>query len=164
MTNFEALTPNSFALLTEVEATLRIEAVCSKYEHFIDREAAMAEWILFQRVIQLPLYKKMDLGGCLEHILHPNLDTYLNLGRLGAIGVSLPVTSVNCERGISGYDTIKTDGRNMLSVQHMDNLLRLFLEAPGLEQFDFIRAFNLWLNERERRSFASIIKGAKVSE
>ena len=56
-----------------------------------------------------------------------------------AIGLSVPLTSVNCERGISAYNEIKPDSRNSQSVTKTNMLIMLYLDETNLEEFDLDR-------------------------
>lgn len=123
----------------------------------------MVEWALLAAVIRDPQYRSLDLIGFLQDVLHPRKESYPNMARLAAIGVTLPMTSVNCERGISGYNAIKTDARNVLSVEHTDNLMQLYLESTELEMFDFDKAFRLWTQVKDRRGLSCMVKTAKVT-
>ena len=118
--------------------------------------------MMLYRVMQVPAYKSLDNKAFLELVLHPNKSTYQNLAKLAAIGVMLPVTSVNCERGISAYNAIKTDARIMIYVPHMDHLVTMYLQSPGLDKFDFERCFDLWVQIKDRRSYAYRVNKCQI--
>ena len=141
--------------------TTKIEALADNYHEFVSQEAVRQEWMVLYHVMRSSAYKHLDSNGCHEHLLHPNRETYSNISKLSAIGLTLPVTSVNCERGISAYNAIKTDARNMLSVTHMGNMLTMYLESPGLDNFDFERSFELWVKAKERRGYSSMVKDVR---
>lgn len=65
-------------------------------------------------------------------VLKPNENTrsYPNVTRLVKIALTTPVTSVNCERGFSQYNAIKTDTRNTQTVETANILVMLTTEAP----------------------------------
>ena len=108
MGDFQPLIPKDSRLLSHEEATSKIERLCQHYDAFIYREAAMAEWVILAHVLQRPMHANINMKDCVTHILYPSQDTYPNLSRLAAIGITLPMTSVNCGRGISAYNAIKT--------------------------------------------------------
>lgn len=70
----------------------------------------------------------------------------------------VPVTSVNCERGISPYNSIKTDSRSGLSVTSTDMLLMLSLEAKPIEKFDVDLAFSHWVMAKDRHGYVAMLK------
>ncbi len=74
------------------------------------------------------------------------------------MGVVIPVTSVECERGISRYSSTKTDSRCGLTVENTDNLLMLALEAKPLSTFNLPRAFELWISMKDRRGYNAMIR------
>ena len=69
--------------------------------------------------------------------IHSNFDLYLNIGRLYAIALTCPCTSVECERGFSKYNLIKTNHTNLLSVTHVTQLLLISIEGPPIHDFNF---------------------------
>ena len=73
-------------------------------------------------------------------------EMYPQISHLLSILVILPVSSVPCERGFSAANRIKTKLRNRLMVQSLDILLRISIEGPPIEQFDFTRGLALYKN------------------
>ena len=78
---------------------------------------------------------------------------YPQISYLLSIILILPVSSVPCERGFSAANRIKIKLRNRLIVQSLDILLRISIEGPPIEQFDFTRALALYKNIKQRRIF-----------
>ena len=37
----------------------------------------------------------------------------------------------------------------------------MYLESPGLDNFDFERSFELWVTAKERRGYSSMVKDVK---
>ena len=100
--------------------------------------------IPFLRCVILPL------AVYLCDLWNTYFQVYADMAKLFVIGLTLPVTSVNCERGISTYNLIKTDHRSQLHVSSMQHLLMLSLEAPGISDFDYDTAFQRWLTQTDR--------------
>ena len=113
------------------------------YHEFVSQEAVRQEWMVWYNVMRSPAFKHLDSKGCNEHLLHPNRETYSNISKLSA------------------YNAIKTDARNRLSVTHMGNMLTMYLESPGLDNFDFERSFELWVKVKERRGYSSMVKDVR---
>ncbi|PKY51658.1 hypothetical protein RhiirA4_468825 [Rhizophagus irregularis] len=64
---------------------------------------------------------------------------------------SIPFSSVDCERGFSKQNLIKTDLRNSLNIETLHFLMMVGLEEKDLFEFDFTRAIQIWNNECKRR-------------
>lgn len=62
-----------------------------------------------------------------------------------------PVSTVECERGFSRQNLIKTCLRNSLAMPTFNNLMRISIDGPGLEDFDFGGAFFKWKSMKSRR-------------
>lgn len=58
-----------------------------------------------------------------------------NLTKLAAIGLVLPVSTVDCERGFSALSRIKTDLRNRLSSRILNDLMTITVEGPHRVNF-----------------------------
>ena len=58
-----------------------------------------------------------------------------NFGKLAAVSLALPLTSVPCERGFSAQNRVHTALRNALSVQNINNKLSISHEA-NQDDFD----------------------------
>jgi hypothetical protein len=108
-----------------------------------------AEWLQLKPI--LIAHGRETLPDCYANFLHTNLDVYPNLGKLATIAVTAPVTSVNCERGVSCYNSIKTDSRAAMHVQTADTLMRLNLEAPSVRDFPYDEVFEQWIGQNDRR-------------
>jgi len=60
----------------------------------------------------------------------------------------IPVSTVDCERGFSRQNLIKTDLRNSLCPQNLENLMRISINE---EDIDFEVAFKKWSSVKQRR-------------
>ncbi|XP_071121930.1 zinc finger protein 862-like [Mytilus edulis] len=65
--------------------------------------------------------------------------------------LTVPVSSVECERGFSRQNIIKTKLRNRLSTDSLFHLMMISLEGPSSDIFDFNRAFKRWADQKNRR-------------
>ncbi|XP_068177895.1 zinc finger protein 862-like isoform X2 [Antennarius striatus] len=74
----------------------------------VDPDAAKTEWKILGPMV--PKYSSMEDLYC--RYVSKNKDAYPNMERLVKIGVTITVTSVNCERGVSRSNAIKTSSRN----------------------------------------------------
>ena len=58
---------------------------------------------------------------------------------------------LDCERGFSKQNLIKSDIRNSLSSVSLDNLMCLSINGPEMEKFNFEDSFKSWKNTKARR-------------
>ena len=82
------------------------------HENMFDQQQSHFEWDMLKTVMDN--YTHLDIGSFYRQFLLKNKDTFVNMAKLAALALSLPVTSVNCERVISSYNLIKTYRRNTL--------------------------------------------------
>ena len=74
-----------------------------------------------------------------------------NLNKLAAIGLLLPMSTVDCERGFSALTRIKIDLRNWLSSKTLNNLMMIAVEGPSSDEFPYDQACETWAAWRNRR-------------
>ena len=63
----------------------------------------------------------------------------------------IPASNGHLERVFSTLKLIKTDRRNLLGENCLDNLLRIAVDCPPLAQWDAIPAVRLWWKDKQRR-------------
>ncbi|XP_076334404.1 zinc finger protein 862-like isoform X1 [Tachypleus tridentatus] len=93
-----------------------------------------------------------------KEYIHQTRQTFPNLSQLAAVGLLIPITSVDCERGISRYNSIKTDARGSLSVAKTEMLLNLSMKSKPLDRFNFDSAFRYWVTHKDIRGCHSLLK------
>ena len=76
---------------------------------------------------------------------------YPNLAILASICLVLLVSTVDCERGFSTMKRIKTRLRSVMKTQTLDCLMRISIEGPELESYDFQKAVSTWGKKTNRR-------------
>ena len=74
-----------------------------------------------------------------------------NLFKLAAIGLLLPMSTVDCERGFSTLSRVKTDLRNRPSNRILNHLLTISMEGPLPADFPYDIACDIWGKMRNRR-------------
>ncbi|XP_051809003.1 zinc finger MYM-type protein 1-like isoform X2 [Acanthochromis polyacanthus] len=127
------------------------------HERLVDPDAAKTEWKLLSPVI--PKYSTMK--ELYTSYVRMNSEAYPNLSKLLQIVLTVTVTSVNCERGVSRYTAIKTSARNCLKVESMDELITLSLEAPPYKEFPYDLSFRMWHLNRNRRAYRQMLRAAE---
>ena len=58
------------------------------------------------------------------------LNMFPNLAQLSAIGLVIPMSTADCERGFSALRRIKIDLRNRLSSKVLNALMAILIEGP----------------------------------
>lgn len=65
--------------------------------------------------------------------------------------LSLPSSTVECERGFSQLNMIKTDWRNRLNNSTVNDVMRVLLLSPSIDLFEPTAAVNLWFEDGLRK-------------
>ena len=65
----------------------------------------------------------------------------------------MPISTVDCERGFSRQNLIKTALRNSISTHTLNNLLAIGINGPGAKKMDYKRAFGVWAKKKSRHIF-----------
>ena len=73
---------------------------------------------------------------------------YPEIYKLISIILILPLTTVDCERGFSVHKITKNKLRNRLTDENVDSCLRVILEGPPLENFDFEKCYVKWKSDK----------------
>ena len=71
---------------------------------------------------------------------------YLNM-QLITLALTMPVSTVDCERGFSKHNLIKTRIRARLQTKNVNTLMKISIDTPDLshmDDFNFSRAFVVW--------------------
>ena len=116
----------------------------------IDSENIRNEWYLFKEIVYRN-YQNFNIEEFFPHLFENYSTTYPNIMKLIEIIYSIPFSSVECERGFSKQNIIKTDHRNRLSNNTLHLLLLVSLDDIQIEDFDFNQALAIWLKMRNRR-------------
>lgn len=74
-----------------------------------------------------------------------------NMFKLALIGLLIPASTADCERGFSALKRIKTPLRNRLSNKIINRLLFIAIEGKAMEEYDFDAACDMWGAKRNRR-------------
>lgn len=100
----------------------------------------------------------MTTRELMTHLLsiHELRTMFPNLNKLAAIGLLMPMSTVDCERGFSSLTRIKTNIRNRLSSNILQDLMMISVEGPALNQYPFDQACDNWGSSRNHRIDVSI--------
>ena len=76
--------------------------------------------------------------------------------KLSFIGLVQCSSTAACERGFSRLNIIKNKFRNRLKRDAVDALIRISVEGPELEDYDFCASIDLW---RQSKAYRHIFTG-----
>ena len=161
MSIFDVLNPCSMQEVEDKDEITKFENLLKRYQDYVSTKDSQEEWLIVKEIMKEDKYKEMDMQQFFKKVLHKRRSTFPNIARLAAIGISIPLTSVDCERGVSRFNAIKTDSRSSMKNETAENLLFLSLHAQPLEKFNFEEAFQKWIHAKDRRGFAAITKNLK---
>ena len=74
-----------------------LDTLCKHFSNLINRNDALVECTMLEEVMQTAAYKFMDAANSIlsKAYIHPNRNSGPNLAALAAIGLIVPVTSVD---------------------------------------------------------------------
>ena len=82
-----------------------------------------------------------------------NVSVAMNLIKLAALALTSPVHTADCERGFSVQNLIKDSQRNRLSEDKLQQLMTVSIEAPSIDNFNFIEVVDIWKSLKKRKIF-----------
>ncbi|KAH3734953.1 hypothetical protein DPMN_041413 [Dreissena polymorpha] len=74
------------------------------------------------------------------------------LYKLAAVGLLLPTSTADCERGFSTMKRIKTENRSRMKSAVLNALMSVSIEGPDIEAVDFGKMVDAWHQEKPRRT------------
>lgn len=114
----------------------------------LDRNKLCKEWESFSVMLR-EHYSMAKTRDVLKDLATDKLGSvYPELACLAKLNMVIPS---DCERAFSPMKRIKTQLRNRLKTTTLDNLMRISIEGPSLENFDFEKAVDTWSAIRKRR-------------
>ena len=134
----------------------QIQELMEHYQLEEQRHDITTEWNVLKRVIKT--CSNMSMAQFYKIHIFPNQISFPNLAKLATIAVTVTPTSVNCERAISAYNSIKTTSRASLNVASVESLLNLNIEAPSVKEFPYSKAWDVWQKAKERRGYYKLLK------
>ncbi|CAG8738034.1 9848_t:CDS:2 [Rhizophagus irregularis] len=108
------------------------------------------EWFGYKAIIHSN-FRNIKIEKLLPRLFEFYYDTFPNIIKLLGIIYSIPFSSVDCERGFSKQNLIKTDLRNSLNNETLHYWMMVGLEETDLSEFDFTRALQIWNSAYKRR-------------
>ncbi|XP_060777194.1 zinc finger protein 862-like isoform X1 [Neoarius graeffei] len=116
-----------------------------------DLAAVQNEWQGL-KILVSQHFKDKHYSGLWETMLtkEPYREDYKNILELVHMMLVLPISAAQCERGFSAQNRIKNSKRSCLAVSTTEDLMRISLEGPSLEDFDPSPAVDRWMDSAKR--------------
>ena len=124
----------------------------STIDPMIDGISMKQEWQYF-KVLVARNYPNVDISALWQLLITKHKDEIPNLAKLANICLLLPVSTACCERGFSTLNRTKTKLRNRLKTETLDTLMRIDLEGPPIENFNFAAVLSAFRSQKEHRIF-----------
>ena len=133
-----------------------LEVLTSHYgpHKIIDADGTKSELKVFNSVVAANRdLKQLSTRELMTKILKTKelMCMFPNITKLAAIGLLMPMSTADCERGFSALSRIKTDLRNRLSSNTLNCLMTIAVEGPPLNEFPYEKACDIWASWRNRR-------------
>ncbi|KAK6168057.1 hypothetical protein SNE40_021959 [Patella caerulea] len=119
----------------------------------IERSSAEKEWPTFRTYMSekspglsyLELFSKVSQEGLSKQ--------FPNMIRLMEIGLVIPSSSAVFQQGFTRQNVIKTKLRSCMTLKTLDELMRISMEGPTLQNFDPTSVLLKWKSKRNRRVY-----------
>ena len=129
-----------------------LQVLTSQYSSFVDHNQCSLEWDILKHCMKISYSKHSFREFVLKLATDESLITqYPSLSKLAEIILIYPASTSEVERGFSYQNAIKNKFRNRLGEHHLDQLVRLRLNAPKASEFPFHEAYRNWVDAKHRR-------------
>ena len=153
--------PDTFSNSVKTKAKFGVKKLAVLLDHFGEKQGsntptvnpdAKREWSLFKNHMFATAEGSSEDDGPVtvsslaEDMLSSKqmLWEFPNMAKLLAISTDLPFSSVECERGFSKQNLIKTRLRCSLTIENLEHLMQISINSPRLEDFDPLPIFRMW--------------------
>ena len=129
-----------------------IEEVATS-EPVVDAELTRKEWLQLKITVKFQQYPRDSTYVLWSLIMKFHSEEFPNLIKLATLALTHPVHTSDCERAFSAQNSVTTPLRNRLSPEHCGQLMRVMIQAPVLQNFDFKGALKVWKRTKSRKIF-----------
>ena len=126
--------------------------ILSKHFVSLDPHALRMDWTNF-RTYMIQCCEHMSMQAVLSKLATNSTmhQMYPQLSKLAQICLIIPVSTADCERGFSAMARVKTKLRNQMKNFTLNHCLRILIEGPPIQEFDFEKVLNSWKEHGHRR-------------
>jgi hypothetical protein len=120
----------------------------------INKEKLLEEWNSAKYYLQSFSERLYNFTEMWKHIFDTDsnfISNYPTISILVQIALIVPLSNANVERVFSQQNLIQTKLRNKLSVENLNRHLMILINGPDVEDFDFEKVYDHWINAKARR-------------
>ena len=124
------------------------------FPEIIDKEKLLEEWSSAKHYLQSFSERAYNFAEMWKHIFDTDsnfISNYPTISTLVQIALIVPLSNANVERIFSHQNLIYTKLRNKLYVENLNRHLMILINGPDVEDFDFEKAYDHWINLKVRR-------------
>ncbi|KAF3833186.1 hypothetical protein F7725_026851 [Dissostichus mawsoni] len=126
--------------MRDLDAMSILDHLCpAGWEPIVDTDTCSTEWPPFKEQVHAN-YSKYSFQELVKITATQHAGFLPETTMLLAAISVIPMSTVPCECGFSVQNRIKTKGRARIKAENRDVLMRICIEGPPIEQFDFYRA------------------------
>ena len=118
----------------------------------VNASSIKAEWQEL-RIYLRGYCRSKSMADILQLLIHnPTLQaSYPNFSKLAHICQTLPIHTADCERAFSTMRRVKGRLRSEMTNSTLNHCMRISIEGPTLEEFNFNESVDSWGNLKNRR-------------
>ena len=136
-----------FGTAKELENSTELQPV-------INTDEAKDEWVVFKQFMSQN-FRSCTIQTLSRRLYQSEMELcqYLNMSKLITLALTMPVSTVDCERGFSKHNLVKTRIRARLQTKTVSTLMKMSIDTPkvyDMDRFNFSRAFELWCSIKDR--------------
>ena len=114
-------------------------------EPLLNGQELKEEWIIFKQLMSKNFNDSTIQGMATKLLCSSEMqEQFPQMLKLLTIALTVPVSSVDCERGFSKQNLIKTKIRAKLKTENVSTLMKTSVNIPEMEKFDFHKTFVIW--------------------
>ncbi|GBB99207.1 hypothetical protein RclHR1_03450002 [Rhizophagus clarus] len=120
----------------------------------IDKKQLLVEWNSAKYYLRSFSERNYNFTEMWLHIFDVDdhfINNYPNVSLLVEIALIVPLSNANVERVFSQQNLIQTKLRNKLCVENLNHHLMILINGPDIEDFDFEKTYDYWINLKARR-------------
>lgn len=117
---------------------------------YIDSNQLRIEWEILKPLIIQERYPTDRIYILWKLIFMYHKEMFPNILKLDELALIAPLQTVDCERGSSTQNDIKSSDRNRLSSNRLNKLMKISKHKVDIADFDFDTAVGAWLSVRNK--------------
>jgi len=120
----------------------------------INKEELLEEWNSAKYYLRSFSERTYNFTEMWKHIFDTDenfIGNYPTISKLVQVALIVPLSNANVERIFSHQNLIHTKLRNKLCIENLNRHLMILINGPDIEDFDFEKAYDYWINLKARR-------------